>query len=85
MTFDIWNKEIDHFFDFLAHSEIYSLPEWDNWEEQINNVLADMAYEDAKGCEFEDLINLAGLKGEIDKARKQHIEDKRIENMQEDF
>jgi hypothetical protein len=85
MTFDTWNNASDHFFDFLAHSEIYSMPEWDGWKEQINNVLADMAYEDAEGCEFEDLINLAGLKGEIDKARKQHIEDKRMENMQEDF
>lgn len=85
MNLKMWENAPDHFFDLLAHCEIYSLPEWDNWKEQINNVLANMDYEDAKDCEFEDLINLAGLKGEIDKARKQHIEDKRIENIQEDF
>jgi hypothetical protein len=85
MTIDEWCQNSDQFFDYLAHSEIYSLPEWDGWKERINQVLSEMAYEDAMGCEFEDLINLAGLTGEIELAIKEHDMDKRIKDLQSDF
>ena len=85
MTIDEWGQNSDQFFDYLAHSEIYSLPEWDGWKERINQVLADMDYEDAMGCEFEDLINLAGLTGEIELTIKEHNMDKRINDLQKDF
>jgi hypothetical protein len=85
MTIDEWGQNSDQFFDYLAHSEIYSLPEWDGWKERINQVLSEMAYEDAKGCEFEDLINLAGLAGEIELTIKEHDMDRRIKNIEKDF
>jgi hypothetical protein len=44
-----------------------------------------MDYEDAMGCEFEDLINLAGLTGEIELAIKEHDMDKRMKDLQSDF
>jgi hypothetical protein len=85
MTIDEWGQNSDQFFDYLAHSEIYSLPEWDGWKERINQVLSEMAYEDAMGCEFEDLISLAGLTGEIELAIKEHDMDKRMKDLQSDF
>lgn len=85
MTIDEWGQNSDQFFDYLAHSEIYSLPEWDGWKERINQVLSEMAYEDAIGCEFEDLISLAGLTGEIELAIKEHDMDKRMKDLQSDF
>ena len=85
MTFDGWSKTSDHFFDLLGHSEVYSLPEWDGWKERINEVLADMAYEDAMGCTFDDLVSLAGLNGEIEITIKEHIVNERIEKAKEDF
>lgn len=86
MTFDDWNQLPDHFFDSLTNIDIYSLPEWDRWKERINQVLSEMDYEDAMGCEFKDLLSLAGIgEGEIELAQKQQIEDKRIEKLNADF
>lgn len=85
MTFEGWSNTSEHFFDLLGHIEIHSLPEWSEWEKQINEVLDDMAFEDAMGCSLDDLISLAGLNGEIEVAMKQHIMNKRIENAKEDF
>lgn len=86
MTINAWLDVSEHFFDFLtSYSDIQSIPEWDGWKERINQVLSEMAYEDAMGCEFEDLINLAGLTGEIELAIKEHDMNRRIENLKSDF
>lgn len=86
MTIDAWLDVSEHFFDFLtSYSDIQSIPEWSDWEERMDEVLQDMAYEDAMGCTFDDLIELAGIKGEIEMARKQCIENKRMKNKEEDF
>lgn len=87
MTFEDWyNSTSEHYFDFLTfYPDIQSIPEWSDLEERMDEVLQDMAYEDAIGCTFEDLIDYAGIRGKIEMARKQCIENKRIERMEGDF
>lgn len=85
MTFEELVSTPDHFFDLLGYCELKSMPEWDGWIERINNLLSTMAYEDAMGCEMEDLISLAGLTGEIELALKERIMDKRMNKLHEDF
>lgn len=84
MTFEDWLK-LGNFFDFLKYYELQSMPEWDGWVERIDATLSNMAYEDAMGCNMEDLISLAGLTGEIELALKERIMNERIDKLQEDF
>lgn len=86
MTFEDWyNSTSEHFFDFLNHCCLQSMPEWNGWVESLDSTLSNMAYEDAMGCDMEDLISLAGLTSEIELALKEHIIDERIDKLQEDF
>lgn len=89
MTFEDWlNSSSEHYFDFLSfvkYCDLQSLTEWDGWVEHINNLLSTMAYEDAMGCDMENLISLAGLTGEIELALKEHRMDERMDKLNEDF
>lgn len=86
MTFEDWyNSTSEHFFDFLNHCGLQSMPEWDGWVESLDATLSNMAYEDAMGCDMEGLISLAGLTGEIELALKERIMNERIDKLQEDF
>ena len=84
MTLYGWMIREDNYFDFVAYS-LTDFPKWRSWEKQLNDVLADMDYEDAKGLDFEGLISLAGLTGEIELAMKERDMNKRINDLQKDF
>lgn len=84
MTFEDWISS-GHFFDFLKYCELQSTPEWDGWVERLDATLSNMAYEDAIGCDIEDLISLAGLTGEIELALKERIMDERMNKLNSDF
>lgn len=86
MTFEDWyNSTSEHFFDFLNYCELQSMPEWDGWAESLDATLSNMAYEDAIGCDMEDLISLAGLTGEIELALKERRMNERMEKLNSDF
>lgn len=86
MTFEDWyNSTSEHFFDFLNYCELQSMPEWDGWVEIIDATLSNMAYEDAMGCDMEDLISLAGLTGEIELALKERMMNERMNKLNSDF
>lgn len=84
MTFEDWCNS-GHFFDFLKYNELQSMPEWDGWVESLDATLSNMAYEDAMGCDMEDLISLAGLTGEIELALKERIMNERMNKLNSDF
>lgn len=89
MTFNGWKTVYSNQLDIMDYCELQQLPEWNNWSKRIDDVLNGMAYEDAIGCEFEDLINLAGLTGDVEaalnKLSKEHYTNKRIEKLKSDF
>lgn len=89
MTFNGWKTVYSHNLDLMCQSELQQLPEWSEWSKRIDKVLSEMDYEDAIGCEFEDLINLAGLTDEVEaalnKLSKEHYTNKRIEKLNTDF
>lgn len=86
MTFEEWyNSTSEHFFDFLNYCELQSMPDWSGWVESIDATLSNMAYEDAMGCDMEDLISLAGLTGEIELALKERIMNERMNKLNSDF
>lgn len=89
MTFSGWETTYSHKLDLMCHSELRLLGEWGSWISRIEVVLAGMDYEDAIGCEFEDLIGLAGLTDEVKAAKDKLIKDavvnKRIEKLNADF
>lgn len=86
MTFGDWyNSTSEHFFDFLNYCELQSMPEWDGWADRLEATLSNMAYEDAMGCDMEDLISLAGLTGEIELALKERIMNERMNKLNSDF
>lgn len=89
MTFEDWyNSTSEHFFDFLNflnYRDLQSLPEWDGWVDKLDTALSNMAYEDAMGCDMEDLISLAGLTGEIELALKERIMNERMNKLNSDF
>ena len=89
MTFTDWihdPEHSEHFFDTLRVSD---LPGWPEWRQQIDDVLADIDYEDGIQCDFESLIELAGLKeeiqGAIDFDNKKAKEKVKLERIKEDF
>lgn len=86
MTFEDWyNSTSEHFFDFVEHCDLQSMPEWDGWVESLDDTLSNMVYEDAMGCDMEDLISLAGLTGEIELALKERIMNERMDKLNSDF
>ena len=86
MTFEDWyNSTSEHFFDFLNHCGLQAMPEWSGWVESLDATLSNMAYEDAIGCDMEDLISLAGLTGEIELALKERIMNERMNKLNSDF
>lgn len=85
MTFEDWSSTPEHFFDLLNYCELKSMPEWDGWVERLDATLSNMAYEDAMGCDMEDLISLAGLTGEIELALKERIMNERMDKLNSDF
>lgn len=86
MTFEDWyNSTSEHFFDSLNLCGLQSMPEWDGWVESLDDTLSNMDYEDAIGCDMEDLISLAGLTGEIELALKKNRMDERMDKLQDDF
>lgn len=86
MTFEDWyNSTSEHFFDFLNYCDLQSIKEWDGWVDKLDATLSNMAYEDAMGCDMEDLISLAGLNGEIELALKERRMDERMEKLNSDF
>lgn len=60
-------------------------PEWSNWKQKIEVQLNSMDYEDAMGCELEDLLNLTGVMKELILARKKDGIDCRMRAMEQDF
>ena len=86
MTFEDWyNSTSEHFFDFLNHCGLQSMPEWDGWVKSLDYTLSNMAYEDAMECDMADLISLAGLTGEIELALKERIMNERMNKLNSDF
>lgn len=89
MTFNGWKTVYSHKLDLMCNSELQQLPEWNEWSKRIDEVLNEMAYEDAIGCELEDLISRAGLTGEVEaalnKLSKEHYTNRRIEKLKSDF
>ena len=68
MTLDYWVQHSDNFLDYLTLvNDFDSFPEWTYWVKKIEEQLNSMDYEDALGCELEDLLNLAGISEEIRK------------------
>lgn len=89
MTFEDWyNSTPEHSFDFLNflnYCDLQSMPEWDEWVYKLDTTLSNMDYEDAMGCDMEDLISLAGLTGEIELALKGRIMNERMNKLNSDF
>lgn len=89
MTFNGWKTVYSHKLDLMCNSELQQLPEWNEWSKRIDEVLNEMAYEDAIVCDFEDLIDSAGLTDEVkaalNKLSKEHYTNRRINDLQKDF
>lgn len=86
MTFDDWMQHSHNFFYLISQfGDLELFPEWPHWKQKIEEQLNSMDYEDAMGCELEDLLNLTGVMEELILARKKNDIDCRLKSMEQDF
>lgn len=85
MTFEEWKEEPDNFFEWLSCSEIWEFPQWKIWENKLDLTLRFVDPILARNISMNKLIEVAGLKNEIELAKKQAKVQKKIDEIKEDF
>ena len=71
--------------EFFFKLNYNHIPNSEEMYKKIKEVVASMEYEDFRNCELEDLIELAGIKEEIELAEKQEKVKEKLKGMNEDF
>lgn len=85
MTFEDWKAEADHFFEWLKYDDLWQLPQWKIWVEKMDLTLRSMRPESARDTSFDKLIEIAGIKNEIELVKKQEKVKRKLDEINEDF
>lgn len=84
-SFEEWKTSSDHFFEWLKYADLFGLPQWKYWEEEMDLTLRSMSPEHARDISMDKLIEITGLKNKIELAVKQANVQRKLDEINEDF